>query len=401
MKDSLKKWYKSGFDNLRVITPIKVWSNIEDSIKMWPSNWYKTNAKEIHSQVPKGVWNEISAKMQVSNQIKKNARFFIYRSVSIILGFAMIPFTTVNYFSLELKELNKTVQSSNSSNKESELSDNNYFVREEEPVSTLNYRIAQRTPVTLDSDTNNHSENDYHDHRLETSISVSSMNARTLNKFGNNIERELAHYSSNNNNRKFYVGGIVKGSFTSLISPLTRSIISSKSSLDGKLGSNISYGLSMNYDINYKNSICANLLFNDHKAFTIIDLNSPEDIRNKTSFNFITISASYKRNLLNNSANNRLNTGIGIFASSRIDFSEHSDVSNELRLSNYRKVDLGLDFSFGYSYNFANRWRLTTDLDYQIGVLNLFKGSAKVPASFYRVNSSSIGIRIGLMYCIK
>ena len=142
-------------------------------------------------------------------------------------------------------------------------------------------------------------------------------------------------------------------------------------------------------------------MMNDRKSFSVFDLANSNALRRSTEFSFITASGLYKRNVLKSigSEKQQLNAGLGLFGSVRTQIHERSDNPNFLSfIDNYKKYDVGLNLGVDYSFDITKRIRLFTGLQYQLGVINLFNGANKVPASSYNTRTSALGFNVAAYY---
>ena len=432
MKDSLEKWYKRGFDNLNVIVPFSIWKNIIESISKWPANWYKTNANDINIETPKNAWEDISKKLVVLNQTKHYNNHVLFKASAIAFCFLLIPLTTHNY-SYEsrstikgnenqhfvtplIADNTKTIDSStsdiiNSINKDivtskisegnnqqlGQLDQSNNQLSEQQ----LNKTIV-RTIIASDVQPKLESINS----ELTEAIIVSDLEYRRIGKsLGFNPSNELAHYNDNSKSSamrsKWMIGGKVSANSTSLITPLIYQTTSSESSLNGKSGYSLSYGVSSIYVINSRSSMSFDFMMNDKKSFAVFDLGNSNSLRRRTQFSFTTFSGLYKRKLIKSFKNEQhhLNAGMGLFGSIRTQLNEYSDNPSFISfIDNYKKYDAGLNLGVDYSFDITKSIRLFTGLQYQLGVINLFNGTKKVPESTYKTRTSALGFNIAMYY---
>ena len=440
MKDSLEKWYKQGFDNLNVIVPYNIWKSIKDSISKWPANWYKTNAKEIKIELPKNTWGDISEKLVVFNKGRQYNSRILFKSATIAICFFLIPLTTQNYTfetrsilgdnmnqtldKLILAENVKMIEPTGSNKLKSANTTNTEKII---PKVTSRYNqlaIVQQTgqieqlenqsieqPLNQDKirsviSLNAQPKLEQDNRKLREAIIVSDLQLRGISELLSlNYSNELAGYNNRINkstsNSKWMLGGKVSANSTSLITPLIYQTTSSESALRGASSYNLTFGVSSIYSINTRSSISIDLMLNDRKSFSVFDLSNSNSLRRSTEFSFITASGLYKRNLLKSSGNvkQQINAGVGLFGSIRTSIDEHSDNQNYLSfIDNYKKYDAGLNLGVDYSFDITKRIRLFTGLHYQLGVINLFNGANKVPATSYSTRTSELGLSIAAYY---
>lgn len=410
MKDSLKKWYRNGFDNLKVIVPYSAWENIKESISAWPKNWYKNNAQNTSVRPPENAWSNISQKLASFNQEKKYRRALLYHLTTVIICFILIPLGTTNYNvkprTNENSNTHNSIQKnffsesmSTSPSKESmssrkELPSNSpYLFVENQFVNSTEkgIHITKETKPEINKTTN-----------IQHSIlllPIKELNQLDLNDNLRKIQSIDIENKKNQPNWLFGTKFSVNG--TSLITPKTLQSTSYKSALKGRLGYSVSYGISAAHMINHRNSISMDLMFNDRKSFAIYDIANQNSIRRQTKFNFITFSGLYRRNILKSKKqlNQQLNLGLGLFGSVRTQVQENSDNPNFMSFeNNYKKYDFGINSGLEYSVDLSHKVRVFTGFQYQFGLINLFNGADKVPASLYSTKTNALGFNIGMYY---
>jgi hypothetical protein len=431
MKDEQRKWYKDGFDRLKVITPASAWKNISDQMKAFPASWYQINSEGLDAKPAPGSWDAISARLQPFNQSKKASRQVIYRGIAAIAIFAIIPFA--------FNDMNSVT--SESSRAHQNLALNEDLQLEEWLATGLVANSLAINNLRLAIAASSANQNPV-EQNIQVTPGFSNLPERFISpEIGSPVIAQVDPPASNANSEKGQIdqlalhvvmpvlNGVRQGEIdklsapepriastkkwgigpkvnfhgTTLLTPQTSAALSSSSDLHNPLGLNISFGLTGMYEINRKNALEADLMFNDKKSQRIEDYTDGDLVEKRTDIIYSSFSFSYKRNLLNPRSSakypKRLSLTSGLFGSYRMDMMEFLNDEEVTDFGEgYRSFDLGLNAGIDYSVRISPRFEWTAGLKYQIGLLNIFTGIDKVPASFFRTYTQSLGATTSILY---
>ena len=94
-----------------------------------------------------------------------------------------------------------------------------------------------------------------------------------------------------------------------------------------------------------------------------------------------------------------MNTVSGLYVSRRAGLTESlNGLAIDDLSAGYKSFDVGLNIGVDYSVIVNSKLQWTTGLKYQIGMMNVFGGVDKVPASFFKTYTNSFGLTTALMY---
>jgi hypothetical protein len=436
MKDTLRKWYKDGFDQLKVITPTSVWKKVSDRMKSFPAGWYQLNADEVDVKPMPGSWDAISASLQPYNQSKKDARRFIYRGVAAIAIFAIIPFGFNDMSSITADskiaqrdvvkngdlQFSAWISSGLKVNSDAINKMNTAFVSSNQDQYNLALRsaidsnlavlvisnkmkptilpvdrtlpLAQKEPV-LDRNSA--------DWKVIDQLSLLALLPSVTNVQQGDVSKLTVPEPRLISSKKWGIGPKINFHGTTLLTPQTSLALNSAAKSQNPLGLNVSFGLTGIYEMNQKNTLEVDLMFNDRKSQRIKDYTDGSFVERRTDFLYTTASLSYKRNLLNPKGNakfpKKLNLTSGVYGSYRMNIAEFLD-NKEITYfqEGYRSYDLGVNIGFDYSVRLSSKFQWNTGVKYQIGLVNIFAGIDKVPASFFRSYTQSVGATTSILF---
>jgi hypothetical protein len=418
MKDSVGRWYKNNFDRLKVMAPSSAWKSISDRLKEWPAGWYKANSDGLSSEPAPASWDAITAGVKPYNVGIRSARFMIYKISAAVLVFAILPFDFSDMSSLVAEE------------KDGSSGVNNIVLAKWNAYSPSSHQFTANgaddngssknvNVIPLAAIVNSYTRIVSLPSSLMPIIKAGSVQSRRFNLDNlpllavTQIDTEpsfiLASLTSPEQHlsltldKKWAVGVKVNAHGSTLITPETSLALNSESSLQSAMGYSLSYGISGMYRFNYKNSIEADLLLNDKKTQRIQNYSNGNSVERRTDITYSTLSVSYKRNLLNSYRPSRrkfaLNTVSGLYLSRKTELQERLNGAEVNILgSGFGSMDFGLNLGLDYSVDLTPSIQWNTGVKLQVGLINVFNGIDKVPASFFRTYTNSFGLTTSLSY---
>lgn len=416
MKDIVGKWYKSGFDRLKVIAPSSTWKSVSEHMKAWPSDWYEGNSDELDHQPAPATWQSISDSLQPYNVGIRSARSMIYKISVAVLVFAILPFGFADMSSLQSIDTNEI-----SLVKASEITKWRAYSPSKVKTSDETYSMSNllkngETVIPLVS--LNPSIQTYLGKEHDLLLTGEELIQREIGKLS--VLSPVALFSADSleilepltvSSREFKelpkskwgLGIKVNAHGSTLLTPETSIALNSESTVQNRIGYAISCGINATVQLNYKNSLEIDMMLNDRKTQIIRGYENGSSIERRTDIVYATASLSYKRNLLNPLNQFRrkfaMNTVSGLYVSRRAGLTESlNGLAIDDLSAGYKSFDVGLNIGVDYSVIVNSKLQWTTGLKYQIGMMNVFGGVDKVPASFFKTYTNSFGLTTALMY---
>tara|TARA_Y100000385_G_C13097234_1_gene642124 strand:- start:522 stop:1763 length:1242 start_codon:yes stop_codon:yes gene_type:complete len=411
MKGSVGKWYKKGFDRLKVIAPASVWTNVSAELKNWPAGWYSANTEKIDISPKKDSWETIANAVQPLNAHNRSLRFFIYRAGSVAVIFAMLPFgfndsskTSIIGLPFGLNLFSQFTESYTQDIIQSEVVPEQQVAQHDANSSSVSL-ISENYPLNVPNRTFSRANDDKERSEftlMSTRIPLKKIEPGYPHRM---IIVDVVNGLSFGRDElsKFALGVKINAHGSTLLTPQTRLALNSESSVQSHLGVNVSFGVTGRYAFNNKNAISFDFMVDDRKTQIIENYSAGSLVERRTDLTYTSLSASYQRNVFNpqhvRKNAHALYVGIGVFGSYRTSLLEllNQEVVNNYE-EGYRKFDMGTDFGVDYSVNLTNRIEWSAGLKYQLGLMNVFKGVDKVPASFLNTYTSSFGLTSSFKY---
>ena len=419
MEDLLKKWYKTSFKSLKVLTPYKVWRELEIQLKGWPKHWYQSNVDAIKVDVNENVWNGMHSQLAAINNQIKYRRKQPFRLALYTLLCMCVPFA-FNNGGYELLNDGKghsalaIVESADSDNKHGEEESNATIVN-----GTLNDNFSNYVAVL----NNDHSTYDFNSISNETIIEAQEsefirsdesllendlLELSALDLKVPVIETNVGFISILDDVRKFdsergkwEIGMSAKVYNGGLINPVSL-MARENSNVSQKRAIELSYGIRVARRLTARSAIQAELSMNDNRSHVYARKDNNNGL-NETKFNFATVAVSSVNSFRIakeiSKRNQSINVATGLFYSHRYAASERqNNVEVDFLKSGYKRYNFGVNTGLEYSIELNKHFKWSTGLSYRAGLINLFDGVKKVPSDFYKTHSYSFGVSSSIVY---
>lgn len=419
MEDLLKKWYKTSFKKLKVLTPYKAWREIEVKLKGWPKHWYQSNVDAITAEVDDNIWNGMNAQLNViNNQIKQRRQQpFRLAIFTILLLFLPFIFNNSGYdFFMNGSDTTLTSQHSGVS-KQVDESKNELVPKNAADKSTHNTRNnvvinnLTTSPVTDDLEINQASfiaEENASTESKNTEIANHLMDVNVLELKIPTIDNTHGFHSIVDNSRKQVTqpskwgigvtGKIYNGGLINPVSLMARE----NSNVTQKRSIEFSYGVRVSRQLTSRSAVQFDFSMNDNRSHVYIRKDNENGL-NETKFNFASVGISSVNSFRIASERSKRKQSIdlvtGIFLSHRYAASErHNNVDVDFLKSGYKRYNFGVNTGLEYSIELNKHFKWSSGLSYRAGLINLFNGVKKVPSDFYKTHSYSLGISSSVVY---
>jgi hypothetical protein len=157
----------------------------------------------------------------------------------------------------------------------------------------------------------------------------------------------------------------------------------------------LTYEVAAGYKFNRRNGVKLAMLLNNQKSLQV----STETDERSISLNYLSIGALYTSSWqVGHSRRLSLNTEAGLLAgiSTKNDVLFNTERIDYLE-EGYSRFDAGVIFGASLSTKLNDHWSLSTGVNSQVGIVNIFKGTDAIPADFFKTSTQSISLNIGLI----
>lgn len=427
--DWLKNWYRENYTQSSVPKPkAENWSKIDSKMKDWNAYWYTSNAEELRSKPKASTWDKIEADLNLISVKRQTIRLFWLRTSAATLCFFLLPFV--------VRDIQNSVLNSKS------LSDlSRKSVLTSQPISIAKLKVDPKPIVQANSivgnnnlsSSNEKSRKDLIHNQVEQ---VDSFIAKTIEKQVTNIPMETLISVSNKHHlfwdsmvllqsmpamelaiarstermkqdphlvvssSPYWLFGLaVNVQRSNLYNPTTLKGMNNKSLVTNQLGTSVSVDLSLARQIGRHSYLQGTLTFNDSKRQKYLDFVGADYVQKQLNLTYQTLTLSYNTALLSRKLKGRfgLDFNSGIYTGYLVKKEELWASEERLGLvEGFRSFDLGVDLSLNGILKLNQRFDLSTGAYYTNGIVNIFKGTANIPADFYRTFTSSFGVNVGL-----
>lgn len=456
MEDWLKKWYKEGFEKSKASSPKKNWKKIAAELDEWPAHWYKSNADKVGIRPKHTNWDAIKKELSDLPVLRKNPIFQIRAIVVTAIAF-LLPFLLINpvfYVSnaelSNLTEENSEIQielnkvssqeslafnEQNSTNKNDDSKTNRATTIKKEKLSNL---ISEETELNegLLSITNSKDLIETLDKEPETNINQITVVVSQVEKVDDNQEEKSplivtneqpdekefdqinklpikkldpiktkSSFNSGLNDIKnpliyngWYIGGGAVLQKTTLLNPINSRSLVKGSGVMSSPNLNVSINLNVMKQLKNRNAFSAFVMLNNNKSQRYTETNFDEVAEGQISLDYVLVGANYHSRLLESYDNTlSLNSVMGLYSAINTGISEHKNTEQiDFLKGGFRNYDVGVSFGFETNFYLNSKWMIYSDLIYQLGVINIFNGTDKVPADFFHTQTSSLNLGVGI-----
>lgn len=431
MEDWVKKWYKEGFEKSNAYSPKNNWKIIASVLNEWPAHWYKKNVNDIKLRPKYNLWDNIESTLQ--RNTPQPTSLFSFKKFAALVGIICIPFFLVH----------PTVRltSSTSDHKIVEVEDvKTSHLKKlaiQSAVQTIHKAISpssdkkkiqlllieQNTIVSnvvnsnshFDSDSSALAESNNTSQTINPNISPASIDSTRLIDLdplelnplyaitsASIIDYSLLPAKKKIDQKGWYLGTGATLQKTSLLNPITQRSLTSGSSLKTVASLNIGTQLSAYNQVTNRSGISATIFLHNKKIQQYKTTQSQETYSGKTELDYILFGFNYHRRLktFENIPLN-INSITGVFAGLNTGVSETINNESVVLLQNgFRKFDSGISVGYEINYSISPKWLFYSDIVYQIGLINIFKGTEQIPSHFFHTQTSSLNFSLGLKFKI-
>lgn len=423
MKDWLNEWYNDQFNKIDLTPSSKVWDNIAQSMEDWPKHWYASNASDIRTEPRQSTWNQINEQLARQRAIQRANRV-PYLAASIIVAILLvIPFKTDDTLLLD-----KTPFSSQNFNVENVTFDSNSRNIAQNEITEETISGPQLSQLEEDTKEITIQRNDglvYGQSRTSSIVPLPNIykggfewtdfaeEKNALRAMQYDVDKIMLAqqpvYSLSNRSVKGdeivipdsddfvknQLSASVLPQISMLNNPLTQSAISSD---DESLSINPELAFQVAYQRNFnaRSGLKIAMLFNNKKTLRTKANGSDRTI----SLNYNSLGMLYTTQwdfLRSERVSFRTEAGLiaGIAADPEVRFNNERIENLE---SGFRNIDLGMIVGASLNTELSPRWTLTTGVQSQVGMINIFKGNQFVPQDFFSTSTQSVGFNFGLIY---
>ncbi|MDX1652186.1 MAG: hypothetical protein R3277_06825 [Brumimicrobium sp.] len=423
MEDWIKKWYKDQYEKIDLSPSSSVWENISVSMEEWPRHWFKANMEDMNSVPRTSTWEALSSQLAQIRYPAKPVRPS-YGVLSIILVlFIVLPFNFFDGYIDHSEEIKKNKSFADISeflphdgeNKlqhtlTEKLSEKPSAKVEENKKDYLNKRIPLRSslnisppflsegqsfkkPLNLVVDDSSEDDKSVIPEQKNDALSLSPL----VVIYPCDSPQNLIHINDVFHS-EYLLGISLQSQFSTLLTPLRTEVIKGSNS---ELLNPLSYGVTLHGEkwISSKHGIRAEVNLNNVKSFIYKDyVNSSAPVLKSMRLNYTGLGISYLRMwYLDRGRKYFLKSQLGIYTSYAISKKvDYGGMRIPYLEKGFRTMDLGNAAGVSIGRDLSRNTRMEIGLYSQLGVINIFKGSEFLPASYFRTNSLSYGLNLSI-----
>lgn len=411
MKDWLNEWYNDQFNQIDLTPSSKVWDNIAQSMEEWPKHWYASNAEDVRTQPRPSTWEQLNQQLVRERSIQRANRV-PYIAASIMAAILMfVPLNTddsivsrasdieVTQFDKAYSDLNDQLVHNSIEDRASFSNQVNQDVFADRVDDVTNSGNENDTPIS--SIPNKYQQSFIH-HEFENGhialsnkairISLAERPVRSLKTPDFNARENISPYGKQFVRNKLSFS--LNPQISMLNNPITQKAISSD---EQRLSIRPDIALELAYQRNFnkRSGLKLAVLFNNNKTLLSASNTSEREI----SLNYSSLGALYTTQW-DFLKSDRLNfqTEAGLIASYASDpvvrFNEERVQYLE---SGFSRFDLGVIVGASLETKLTSKWSLTTGIQSQVGMLNIFEGNEFVPKDYFSTSTQSAGLSFGLI----
>ncbi|MDP1745683.1 MAG: hypothetical protein Q8L90_08905 [Bacteroidota bacterium] len=164
------------------------------------------------------------------------------------------------------------------------------------------------------------------------------------------------------------------------------------------------YALLIGYDLSNKYTLQTEWSINNKQEQNYVRYNEGKQMQKKIEINYTHFNLLVKKKEMRFLFSNRIPVSLNYIAG--IQYGHIKSVfrtfNDKTRLitDRYRKNNYSLVLGVEYQFSVKQLCVISAGLRTDIGLLNIYAGNGTIPASFNRTYNSSIGLNIGINYCI-
>lgn len=164
------------------------------------------------------------------------------------------------------------------------------------------------------------------------------------------------------------------------------------------------YAVLLGYDLSNKYTLQTEWSINNKQEQNYVRYNEGKQMQKKIEINYTHFNLLVKKKEMRFLFSNRIPISLNYIAG--IQYGHIKSVSKtfndktRLITDRYRKNNYSLVFGVEYQFSVKQLFVISAGLRTDIGIRNIYAGNGIIPASFNRTYNSSIGLNIGINYCI-
>jgi len=388
-KDRFTEWYKQQIESNPYDPPESVWNNIHNELDV------------------DNVWQRISSHLQ--KEQRRELIPYLAAASAILLFFLFYPFQNKQSYNLAENEISRNLPKIT-------------VPSEQGKTKSLYTEEDARTPEEFASSAfNTLNTEDYFSMAVNREESQGIERTTTSNKFTKLNKRSsgltevqykpiLASHQPNNPEKKeaqqeeekykpqFYAG--VSGELgkswllsNKTIYSMTSSPFSSANPSDESV-----FGFNGGVKLSERWAFELGASFNGNKGQIYKEYTDGQLVTNQISLNYSSLNIKGKYKFISKTSN--LPVSHNLVFGTYLGYLSNADqkiesISNNIK-SDYKNYDLGLILGYEIDAHILPNYTLSTGVQIDPGLINIYKGNEELPASFNRTYNASIGINISI-----
>ncbi len=388
-KDKFTEWYKQQIESNPYDPPESVWNNIHNELDV------------------DNVWQRISSHLQ--KEQRRELIPYLAAASAILLFFLFYPFQNKQSYNLAENEISRNLPKIT-------------VPSEQGKTKSLYTEEDARTPEEFASSAfNTLNTEDYFSMAVNREESQGIERTTTSNKFTKLNKRSsgltevqykpiLASHQPNNPEKKeaqqeeekykpqFYAG--VSGELgkswllsNKTIYSMTSSPFSSANPSDESV-----FGFNGGVKLSERWAFELGASFNGNKGQIYKEYTDGQLVTNQISLNYSSLNIKGRYKFISKSSN--LPVSHNLVFGTYLGYLSNADqkiesISNNIK-SDYKNYDLGLILGYEIDAHILPNYTLSTGVQIDPGLINIYKGNEELPASFNRTYNASIGINISV-----
>ncbi|MGM0497005.1 MAG: outer membrane beta-barrel protein [Bacteroidota bacterium] len=392
-KDKLTEWYKQQIESNPYDPPESVWNNIHDELDV------------------DNVWQRISSKLQ--KEQRRELIPYLVAASAILLFFLFYPFQNQQSYNLAENEINKNfpnLEATSGQNKTRNIYSKKGFIGESgEFVSSAfntlntdgNFTASipeEREESIPDNETtmqNELTKLNYHSSGLPE---IQSTPKLALHQPLQPEQKSTQPDEEKKFKPQFYAGVSGELGKSWLLSNKTIYSMTNSPFSSANPSNESSFGFNGGVKISERWAFELGASFNGNKGQVYKEYTDGQLVTNQISLNYSSLNMKGRYKFISKTKNLPVshNLVFGTYMGSLSNASQKIESSSNNIKSDYKNFDLGLLIGYEFDAQILPNYTLSTGIQIDPGLINIYKGNEELPASFNKTYNASIGVNISI-----
>ena len=394
-KDRFTEWYKNKIESNPHDPPESIWSNIQDDLDV------------------ENVWQRISYQLYEDRK-KILQRTIPYAAAAAILLLLLLfnPFKPQRTYDLADSELNKNFPSLNQTLKqEKDIQGGFTGQRATSEEKSAAYRASDlstpETNLTASLTATSVAQENENDRSLSDLQKLSTLPANLDASLpqtmiaANNITDDETTSSEKENEKsqpEFYAGLSGELGKSWLLSNKTIYSITESPYSSANPANESAFGFLGGVKLNDKWSVELATILNDNRGQIYREYLDGQLVTNKFNLKYSTFSIKGRYKIISKTLNLPVshNLMVGTYVGYLNKASQNIESETNNIKPDYRNYDIGLLIGYEIDSQISTNYTLSTGIQIDPGLINIYKGNEELPANFNKTYNASIGVNISI-----